>query len=498
MFGGTKTIIGLDVGSYGVKAVALQPSKGGRLTLQGYAQLPVSEQDHSLVVRKVIDMLGVKPRHVVTAVSGRSVIVRQVETPRLGDSELRNHIAVDVDKYIPFSTDEVVIDCQPLPDVQESDGPTQSMDVLLVAVRRGFIEDHVSMLQAAGVHPSVVDVDVFALVNAFLTFGPGAAENHDGATALVDVGSTKSWVAIIKGERLLFSREIYMAGNEITDAIVRTFNEAPEDIERIKLNPGDTLDALLDAATPALEDLANEIRLSFDYVEGQFEQEVSRVVLTGGSALLPGLPETLGNILGRAVGVFDPLSAIDLIPSRYDLHGLEANAPALTIALGLACHELGDDIRGLGSGHLVTWQSVRGRASAIGMAAVDHSDDDDMSAEMAPQDDPDSLAPPPPQAFDEPLPLPGFDAPPPAENDNAFFPDLGGAPPAADGFELPAEDANYEPPEAQLSPLAGIMPDDEDEDDYDNNRSSLLVVLEDEEEGAASEDDDDQLPPLPG
>ena len=160
---------------------------------------------------------------------------------------------------------------------------------------------------------------------------------------MVDIGASKSWVAIVRGRRLLFQREIYLAGNEITDSIVRAFNEPSDVIEEVKANPGDTLEALLDAALPAFEDLANEVRLSFDYVEGQFDRMVDRVVLSGGSSLLSGMPDILGNILGRPVQVFDPLNGLDLITSRYDLHGLEENSPALTVALGLACNQLPDD-----------------------------------------------------------------------------------------------------------------------------------------------------------
>ena len=96
MIGAAKSIIGLDVGSWAVKAVALQAGKNGRVTLQGYAQMPIGEEDQALIVRRVIDQLGVKPKQVVSSVSGRSVIVRQVEAPKLNDNELREHIGREV------------------------------------------------------------------------------------------------------------------------------------------------------------------------------------------------------------------------------------------------------------------------------------------------------------------------------------------------------------------------------------------------------------------
>jgi type IV pilus assembly protein PilM len=363
MFGTTKMVVGLDVGSYSVKAVALQPS-GDRLTLQGYAQARIGTQEPVEVIRKVIDQLGLKPKRMVTSVSGRSVIVRQVETPRLPSDELKAHIAYEADKYIPFGSEEVIIDCQTLPDRDEA--KATNMQVLLVAVRRGFVEDHITQLKAAGLAPEVIDVDVFALSNAYELLGPGpAAAGEKTATALIDIGASKSNIAIVQGNRLLFTREVYLAGNEITDAIVRTFNEPAEDVERIKSAPGEALEALMDAALPAFEDLANEIRLSFDYVEGQFEVQVADLVLTGGSSQLPGIAEILGNILGRPVHVFDPLAGLDLVPSKYDINGLDANGPSLTVALGLAAHPLQFGSTGLGGSNSHNWQPRQVRDGTI-------------------------------------------------------------------------------------------------------------------------------------
>jgi type IV pilus assembly protein PilM len=363
MFASSKLVVGLDVGSYSVKAVALQPS-GERLTLQGYAQARIGTQEPVEVIRKVLEQLGVKPRRAVTSVSGRSVIVRQVETPRLPSDELKAHIVYEADKYIPFGSEEVIIDCQTLPDRDEA--KANNMQVLLVAVRRGFVEDHITQLKAAGISPEVIDVDVFALSNAYELLGPGPQPGVEkSATALIDIGASKSNIAIVQGNRLLFTREVYLAGNEITDAIVRTFNEPAEDVERIKSAPGEALEALMDAALPAFEDLANEIRLSFDYVEGQFEVQVADLVLTGGSSQLPGIAEILGNILGRPVHVFDPLAGLDLVPSKYDINGLDANGPSLTVALGLAAHILQFGQTGLGGSNCHNWQPRQVRDGTI-------------------------------------------------------------------------------------------------------------------------------------
>lgn len=477
MFGAPKTVIGLDVGSYSVKAVALQPNRD-RLTLAGCAQARIGTSEPAEVIRKVIEQLGVKPRRVVTSVSGRSVIVRQVETPRMPPQELKAHIAYEADKYIPFGSEEVIIDCQPLPEV--GDAKSASMQVLLVAVRRGFVEDHVSQLRAAGISPEIIDVDVFALSNAYELLGPGAKPDADkkDATALIDIGASKSNIAIVQGTRLLFTREIYQAGNEITDAIVRTFNESAEDIERIKANPGETIEALIDAAMPAFEDLANEIRLSFDYVEGQFEAQVGTVVLSGGSSQLAGIAGILGNILGRPVHVFDPLAGLDLVPSRYDIHTLDATSPSLAVALGLASHLTAVPVIGLGGANSHGWQPRHARIESVKSALMQQPPIPEEVPEEAPQDVAADMAPP--------LPF----------NDQQDAPPLPPPAPMPEGLVMTTPPPMVPPPMINVaaSPLPAPSPNEISPDMdaapgstteellVDPRQSNLLVVLDEDQE----------------
>jgi type IV pilus assembly protein PilM len=485
MFNKIKTVVGLDIGSYAVKAVALAPNRD-RLTLQGYAQARVGTQEPVEVIRKVLEQLGVKPRHLVSSVSGRSVIVRQVETPRLPADELKAHIAYEADKYIPFGSEEVIIDCQTLPDV--GGAQSSNMQVLLVAVRRGFVEDHIAQLRSAGIAPETVDVDVFALFNAYELLGPGPKpEAEKSATALIDIGASKSNIAIMQGTRLLFTREVYLAGNEITDAIVRTFNEPVEDVERIKSAPGEALEALIDAAMPAFEDLANEIRLSFDYVEGQFEVQVSELVLTGGSSQLPGIGEILGNILGRPVHVFDPLAGLDLVPSRYDMHSLDANGPSLAIALGLAAHGLNFAQSGLGGSNSIAWQPRQVRDGTLQpKSLVGGANGNEPAEDFAPE--------PPKPASGGYQQIPPANRPPPIPSPlplEPVAPIAAAVPIAAAPALVPSAPLSLTPPNiAPLSDFDGTQYDESPSTDAilnDPMRSALLVVLDEDQEMPPSE-----------
>lgn len=511
MFGKKNTYIGLDVGSYSVKAVAIQPNKG-RMTLVGYSQQRIGDQDVAVVIRQVVDQLGVKPSNLVSSVSGRSVIVRQVETPRIADRlQLKQHIEIEADKYIPFGIDEVQIDFQPLDDV-EGEEKNANMNVQLVAVRRGFIEDHVGILNNSGVHPKAIDVDLFALCNAYEVFGP-APSDENPVTALVDIGASKVCVAIVKGSRPLFTREFYLAGNEITDAISRQFAENPEEIEELKANPGDSLQQLLDAAMPAIEDLANEIRLSFDYVESQHDETVQTIVLSGGSSQMSSIADNLGNLLGRSISVFDGLAGLDLDPKRYDIQSLESNAPSLTVALGLAVHLAGDSMKGLGGHQQGGWQSVHG--GIVSAAAKPEAQPEPEAAAPAPaprssiapppMSDPGLAVPPPmstfgdapaPEQFNMPTPesQTSFAPPPPREDVAAplDFPSMDNPPPQA--APAPVHEIPIAPPsggEDVANNLDSMFPSDggTEAGDY-GHQSSMLVILEDD-------DNTDDAPPPP-
>lgn len=483
-FGQSKAVIGLDVGSYAVKAVALQANKD-RITLQGFAQARIDNQDAGEVVKGVLAQMGIKSRRVCTAVSGRSVIVRQVETPRLEGPALQQHIAHEADKYIPFGSEEVIIDAQPLPD-PEGKKP-DNLAVMLVAVRRSFIAEHLAQLKLGGLEPEVVDVDVFALANCYEVLGPPAPpEAEKKATALIDIGAAKSNIAIVQGSRLLFTREVYLAGNEITEAVSRSMSAEAEDVDRLKLNPGEMLDQLLDAAQPAFEDLANEIRLSFDYVEGQFDCEVSSVVLSGGSSQLPNASAILGNLLGRPVHVFDPLAGLDLVPSRYDIHGLDASSPSLAVALGLALHLLEFGQKGLGGSQSHAWQPRQGRGDVAAAAAPAAA----PSAAPAPEPAPEPVAPAPAPNYTPPSGAPIVTPGP------LFVTPAGGIPaeplPPTVNVPAPPQPATISltPPNIPAEPAAPVAeafggPAAQSElglGESGATRSGLLVVLDDDQE----------------
>lgn len=336
MFKKHRNLIGLDIGTHCVKAVELtQAGKG--LTVTAYGQAEVTSQAQK--ADAIVDLLqggGFRTRKVVTAVSGKSVIVRYLTMVKMSDDDLQNAIKFEADKYIPFDLDDVVLDAQRMDGGLGVDG--NEMRVLLVAVKRTLIDEHVSFIQSIGLQPEIIDVDAFALGNAFGLRQETSpeVEDPDRVVALIDVGSNKTNINVVRGGESHFTREIYLGGDDLTSAISKRLGCEIHQAESLKRDPGEHAETVRDAVLPSIDDLGNEIHLSFDYFENQFDRPVDDVLISGGGALLPLVEETFEKVFEKRTRYWDSTEYLKIDSGAVDEAAMKANAPQLAIAVGLA------------------------------------------------------------------------------------------------------------------------------------------------------------------
>ncbi len=426
MISRSQRILGLDIGSSTVKGVELAKN-GENFTITGYAQAEIAAAGTLRdAIVAVIKEGRFKSKQVVSSVSGRSVIVRYVNTPVMNGEELKSSMRFEADKYIPFEMDEVILDTVALDETPDEKG---DMRVVLVAVKKDIINEHVRLLQDVGLYPYIIDVDCFALGNAFefagdtdeaaLTGGdngnggeiaeapeseetaeqapaagevvareeesepveqaaearheegeksgadeegagpqlassipdfeggaeggeqkaqaePAAAEQPAPAVyALVDIGAQKTNINIMSGNISCFTREVYIGGEDMTEAVAKHLGISPVEAEAVK-RQGEQEGAVLEAVSQSLDDLANEIFLSFDYFENQFENEIGAVYISGGGSKLPGIAPVLSETLGRKVSCWDPTSGMEVSLAERHASKLRENAPQLAVVMGLA------------------------------------------------------------------------------------------------------------------------------------------------------------------
>jgi len=345
VFRKNKSIVGLDIGSSVVKAIEIT-LEGPEPLVTGFARVEIPPGGSlAEAVSEAFRIGKFKSKRVVTSVSGQSVVVRYVPMMKMSDADLNQAIRFETDKYLPFELDEVVLDCQQLerpPTAGAGDGDVVSdeqMTVLLAACKTGAIEDQVSLVQAQGLTPVAIDIDLFALANAWELCGLPEEEQDEGeerAIALVDVGATRTSINVLCAGETCFSREINIGGGDMTQAVARRLGVEPFEAEAIK-RASETHELEVNSAIqPVLEDLVSELSLSLDYVEHHEGVHVDEILLSGGGVLAPGAVSYIEQATARTARTWNPLEGLRVDPNRVDVEELEAWAPTLVVALGLA------------------------------------------------------------------------------------------------------------------------------------------------------------------
>ena len=332
-----KSIVGLDIGSSCIKAVELTREKYDHV-ITGYAQIEVhNEAARQEAIAELMRVAKFRTKRVATAVSGKNVVFRYISMAEMPEDKLVQAVRFEADKYIPFDVNEVELDAQKIAAGTDQNGKPD-MKCLLVAAKKTIVADHARILTEIGLQPILVGVDGFALGNAWELgdlVNPGIQE--PGRTvALIDVGATKSSINILRDNVSCFAREVPMGGQDLTNAIARRLGVEPAAAETLKRDPGDQLAVVQEATGQVLEDLGNEINLSFDFFENQFDGEVQEVWLTGGSALLPYLEESFEKIFEKRTKTWNPIEGLKVKSDNVDVEALNQFAPQLAVALGLA------------------------------------------------------------------------------------------------------------------------------------------------------------------
>ena len=333
-----RSVVGLDLGTSCIKAIEITQDKYDYIiTAYGQVDIP-GEPARQDAISDLFRTAGFRTKRVASAVSGKSVIFRYINMVQMSEENLNNAIRFEADKYIPFDVEDVQIDTQKLLDVKAEGATQEEMKVLLVAAKKSVVKDQSQMLADLGLQPIGIGVDSFAIGNAYELndiISPGLQE-ADHTVALIDVGASKSCINILRNNITYFAREVPMGGQDLTNAITRRFGIEQYDAEQLKRNPQDQMAEVQDAVSHVLDDLGNEINLSFDFFENQFDGEVQEVFLSGGSVLLPFLEESMEKIFEKKTRVWNPIEGLKVKSDNVDIDALNHSAPQLAVAVGLA------------------------------------------------------------------------------------------------------------------------------------------------------------------
>jgi type IV pilus assembly protein PilM len=350
--GKKKPIVGLDIGSSSVKAVELKPAgKGFRVAAFGIEPVPPdSIVDGAIIdasavadaVRRVFEANAFKTKEVAASLSGNAVIVKKISLPVMTEHELAESIYWEAEQYIPFDIQDVNLDYQIL---DPGTGPDSkgTMEVLLVAAKKEKIADYTNVIAQAGRVPVVVDVDAFALQNAYeINYAP-----QPGAiVVLLNAGASAININILGGDQSLFTRDISIGGNAYTEAIQKELNLPFDSAEQAK--QGHPVDGLtFDDVRPVLhamtENVLLEIQKTFDFFKATASSDrFDRILLSGGASSVDGFAGALEERFGAAVEPFDPFRKVTFNPAALRVPAAEHVVPTAAVAVGLALRKAGD------------------------------------------------------------------------------------------------------------------------------------------------------------
>jgi type IV pilus assembly protein PilM len=345
----SNTSIGLDIGSSLIKIVEIDHSKGDPILKNyGVTKLPPEAivegeiMDRSLVIEGIQECLvraNVTKQNVITAVSGRAVIVKKIIMDKMNPDDAKEAIFWEAEQHVPFDIDDVCLDFQVLKD----DVGANQMEILLVAAKKEMVNTHADLIRDAGLNPVIIDVDSFAVQNAY-EFTSGTS--YERVTGLINIGSDVTNINIVQNNIPLFTRDLSVGSNAFIEALQRELGVSFEEAELMISGENEMEDSerCREVVSGAAEELSMGIErsLSFLRTAGDAEQ-LDDTVLSGGGARIPWLREILSEKHSMEFVINDPLKSIERDEGLAESEELDRLSPLLSVSLGLALRREGQE-----------------------------------------------------------------------------------------------------------------------------------------------------------
>jgi type IV pilus assembly protein PilM len=254
--------------------------------------------------------------------------------PSMNAEELRSATRFEAEKVIPYSIEDVELDS-----FKAEDLAGNRMRVVIIAAKKDLIDSELKLVYEAGLEPSILDVDSFALMNAFVN----SQTDIENVSALVNIGAKKTNLNIIKGACTYLSRDIDIGSANIDKMLSETLSIPEVEAQRIREEKLSKFSELTEPEKKSLEApladvlnrLSDEVRLSFDFYENHYANSVKKIYISGGMTVAPVVLEYLKELLGQEASKWDPLANITVHERISNKDMLQRIKPQLAVAIGL-------------------------------------------------------------------------------------------------------------------------------------------------------------------
>ena len=345
-------VLGIDISTAAIKVLELSKA-GNRYRVESYAVVPLPQDaviDKNIAnidvvadaIKLAVKQSGSKEKNACVAVAGSSVMTKTIQMPAaLTEEDLGEQIMVEADQYVPYALDEVNLDFE----VQGKNEHNPDMvDVLLAASRRENVDDRVEALTKAGLRAKIVDVEAFAMENAFSllvdqlrsTDKLSKRTSDKQTVAIADIGSTMTTLNVLHNGRTVYVREQSFGGKQLTEEIQRRYGLSYEEAGSAKRQGGLPDNYVTDVLEPFKQAMVQQISRALQFfVSSSANREVDAIILAGGCASISGLDKIVEKNIGISAYIANPFINMAL-SGRIKPQNLSNDAPAMMIACGLA------------------------------------------------------------------------------------------------------------------------------------------------------------------
>lgn len=336
---------GLDIGSQTIKVVELSKDKD-KLRLLSLGTTPVSpgglisesqldQQAVSQSIKKLFEDAKIGTKEVNSALPESSVFTRVIEVPQVTEEELSEALNWEAEQYIPLPLSEVNLDFSV---IKKPENKNEKMTILLVAAPLRLIKKYQKIIEEAGLTLLSLETEIIAVSRALDYQYP-----KGGTLMIVHLGAGTTDFSIVRQGLIFFTRSISTGGEALARAVAQEFGFTLSQAEEYKRTYGLEEDKLegkvLGAIKPLMETIIEELRRAIAFYQDKNPMEqVATIILSGGTAKLPGVVSYLAKETGIETQIANPWINLNVDPKI--ISAFLEDGPIFSAAAGLALREI--------------------------------------------------------------------------------------------------------------------------------------------------------------
>ncbi|OPY75953.1 MAG: Competence protein A [Syntrophorhabdus sp. PtaU1.Bin153] len=343
----SKELIGVDIGTTSIKMCVLKNSKEG-FTIECIDCKSFDEDllsDGCIInnafladeLKGMVSRNNIKTREAACALSSYSVISKKVAMPFLREEELESSISAEVESVIPFPLKDIYYSYYVIGVAEDKQ---DMMEVQIVAAKKEIVDGYMAAFNMAGLNLQLVDVDIFCLTNLIET----AYAPKESSVVVADIGASVTNIAIMKEDRIEFTREILVGGQYLTSQIEKSTTLTHQEAEAMKVGGASGDSEISSLFEDFIYNISSEISKTINfYTSTKTRERIDKVYLTGGTSLLPGLKATIEDNTKVDVEYIDPFLCVNEGADKLETY--EGFRGSIAVALYLSSRAV--DVIGL-------------------------------------------------------------------------------------------------------------------------------------------------------